>query len=90
MKVVKTQFYVEQLKSVLRFIALDNPYAALGFEKELTVKLELVKQQPKMCRASNYIDDSDYRDLIHQGYTLIYKIETKHILLLDIFKWQQR
>lgn len=32
------QFYVEQLRSAVHFIAFDNLYAVLGFEKELTVK----------------------------------------------------
>ncbi len=34
--------------------------------------------------------DKAYRDLIHQGYTVIYKVEEEKILILEIFKWQQR
>lgn len=88
--VVKTKFYLTQLKNILMFIALDNPYAALGFEKELNAKLDLVKHHPEMCRASKYMSEDSYRDLIHQGYTIIYKIKQHQILLLNIFKWQQR
>jgi len=32
----------------------------------------------------------EYRDLIYEGYTVIYKVETDKILILDIFKWQNR
>ncbi|BBP43362.1 type II toxin-antitoxin system RelE/ParE family toxin [Thiosulfativibrio zosterae] len=90
MRMIKTRFYIQQLQMILKYIALDNPYAALGFEKELQAKLNLVLTQPYLCRASRYMDDPSYRDLIHQGYTLIYKIHKDHLLLLDIFKWQVR
>ena len=92
MRLVKTRPYVQRLQAILRYIALDNPPASLSFERELQAKLELVKTQPLMCRPSNYLNDEAYRDLIHQGYTLIYKIEAQAqaIMVLDIFKWQQR
>lgn len=88
MKVVKTQFYQQQLINILRYIAIDQPLNALSFERELQKKLELIKEQPKISRPSHYHPNPNYRDLIHKGYTLIYKIEKQHILLLDIFKWQ--
>lgn len=90
MRLVKTRPYVQSLQTILRYIALDNPSAALSFERELQARLELIKTHPLMCRPSNYLNDEAYRDLIHQGYTLIYKIEEQAIVLLDIFKWQQR
>ena len=90
MRLVKTRPYVVRLQTILRYIALDNPSAALSFERELQAKLELVKNQPLMCRSSHYLKHEAYRDLIHQGYTIIYKLKQDEILLLDIFKWQQR
>ncbi|WP_044406516.1 type II toxin-antitoxin system RelE/ParE family toxin [Thiomicrospira microaerophila] len=90
MKLVKMRPYVVRLQSILRYIALDNPSAALSFERELQAKLELVKNQLFMCRPSHYFQHETYRDLIHQGYRIIYKEEQDTLLLLDIFKWQQR
>jgi plasmid stabilization system protein ParE len=90
MRLVKTRPYVVRLQGILRYIALDNPPAALSFERELQAKLELVKNQPLMCRPSHYLEHEAYRDLIHHGYTIIYKVEQDALLLLDIFKWQQR
>ena len=40
-----------------------------------------------MYRKSIYFDDENYRDLIHKGYTVIYKIKEDKIIILDIFKW---
>jgi plasmid stabilization system protein ParE len=90
MRLVKTRPCVVRLQAILRYIAFDNPPAALSFERELQAKLELVKNQPLMCRPSHYLQHETYRDLIHQGYTIIYKVEQDTLLLLDIFKWQQR
>ncbi len=90
MKIVASLFYIEQLQNILRYIALDNPYAALGFEKELSAKLHRVKDSPLMCRQSIYFDNGNFRDLIHKGYTVIYKIDNSQLILLDIFKWQGR
>lgn len=90
MQILRSSQYLNQLKTALKFIALDNPPAALSFERELNAKLELVKTQPLMCRASKYIPQQEYRDLIHQGYTIIYKIEANQLILLDLFKWQER
>lgn len=88
MTLIKTRSYVANLQTILRYIALDNPPAALSFERELQAKLELIKNQPLMCRSSHYINDEAYRDLIHQGYTIIYKVEQDALVVIDIFKWQ--
>lgn len=90
MKLIKTSGYLHALQNILRYIALDNPPAAAQFERELNARLQLVLANPEMCRPSHYMDDKRYRDLIYQGYTLIYKIDNSQIVLLDIFKWQQR
>lgn len=88
MKLVRQVGYVRALQNILRYIALDKPLAAVQFERELNARLELLCAQPQMCRISNYMNNPSYRDLIYQGYTVVYKIETDRLVLLDIFKWQ--
>lgn len=36
------------------------------------------------------MQDRAYRDMIYQGYTIIYKVEKEKILILEIFKWQNK
>lgn len=90
MKIIKSKFYLEALKAVLRYIALDNPSAALAFNLELEARLELIKTHPEMCRASRYHSSNLYRDLIYKGYTIIYKLDEQQIILLDIFRGQDK
>ncbi|MEA1982788.1 MAG: type II toxin-antitoxin system RelE/ParE family toxin [Campylobacterota bacterium] len=90
MIIVKDDVYLEQLFNILRTIKKDNKTPAIKFEKELSDKIELLKDNPQMCRQSNYFQSVDYRDLIYSGYTIIYKVEEEKILILEIFKWQSR
>ena len=75
---------------ILNFIASDKASAADTFSKELKKLFELLKENPLMFKASQYFEDSTYRDLTYKGYTIIYKIGHKDIMILEIFKWIDR
>lgn len=76
--------------NIILFIASDKPSAAVRFYIKLNEKLETLPDNPKRCRKSIYRKDENYRDLIFDGYTIIYKISKNTITVLDIFKWQKR
>ncbi len=82
--------YIKKLQQILIYIGYDKPSAAIKFEKELDKKILLLIKSPEMCTKSYYFNNDNYRDLIYQGYTVIYKIEKEKILILEIFKWQNR
>jgi len=90
MIIEKKPKFVFTLAKILKYIKKDKINPARKFEKELNQKLNLLKQNPQMCRKSIYFEDESYRDLIYSGYTVVYKIETEKILILEIFKWQNR
>lgn len=77
-----------QLLSILRYIAKDKKFATVDFESELNQKINDLVYFPLKYRASFYFEDKAYRDIIYQGYTIIYKVEKEKILILEIFKWQ--
>ncbi len=90
MKIIKDAKFSLELINILRFIAKDKKSAALKFEKELEIKIQGVVNFPLKHRKSYYFNDESYRDLIYQGYIIIYKIQNDAILMLEIFKWQDR
>ena len=90
MEIIKDGGYIEKLQSILIYIANDKPSAAIEFESQLEKKITSLLENPFMYRKSIYFNNDSYRDLIHQGYTIIYKIENETIMILDIFKWQDR
>ncbi len=90
MIIIKDEQYLSQLFNILKYIAKDKKSAALYFERKLNKKIIFLKDNPAQYRKSIYFDDEHYRDLIYQGYTIIYKIEKEKILILEIFKWIDR
>lgn len=90
MLIEKKPKFVHNLISILLYISQDNESVAKRFELELNQKIENLVFSPRKFRASIYFEDDSYRDMIYKGYTIIYKIESQQILILDIFKWQER
>jgi len=92
MKIIYEEQFKLSLQEISKYIARDKVDASMNFKKELKKKIELIVENPEMYRASIYHDNENYRDLIHQGYTTIYKIdyESRSIKILDIFKWVNR
>ena len=85
-----TDLFLEQFNSILTYISKDRKSTSYQFKKDIQKRITLLKENPLMCRASYYFEDKAYRDLTYQGYTIIYKVEDKHIIILEIFKWQNR
>ncbi len=90
MIIIKDKLFQKQFFEILKFIAKDKITAAKKFENELSHLIQNLVNSPYKFRASYYFEDETYRDLIYQGYTIIYKIETNKILILEIFKWQNK
>ena len=90
MKIRIENDFEQSLLAIIDYIAADKKSAAIKFKKELQEKLSLTKNQPYMNRKSYYFKDEAYRDLIHYGYTVVYKVSEDYIIVLDIFKWIDR
>jgi plasmid stabilization system protein ParE len=90
MIIEKKPRFQRQLASVLLFIAQDKKGAALEFERVLDRQIKSLPNFPYKFRKSIYFEEEGYRDLIFKGYTIIYKVESERILILEIFKWHER
>ncbi len=90
MIIEKKPKFIYGLMSILRFIKKDKISASKKFESELEKKIKNLINFPNKFKQSTYFEDEAYRDLIHNGYTIIYKVEQEKITILDIFKWQER
>lgn len=90
MKIIKDTKFVSQLIDILRYIAKDKKSVAIKFDRELDALIKDLTNYPLKYRKSYYMDNEAYRDLIYKGYTIIYKVEAEQILILEIFKWQDR
>jgi mRNA-degrading endonuclease RelE of RelBE toxin-antitoxin system len=91
-EIVKSPLYNVQLIKRLKNIAMDTPNNARKFKKKLDKHIYDLDYMPYKFRASYYYDNENTRDLIVQGYTIPYLIdeENQKIIILDIFKWEER
>jgi len=91
-QIVKSPTYNVQLIKRLKTIASDSPNNARKFKKTLDEHIYNLDYMPYKFRKSYHYDDENIRDLIVQGYTIPYMIdeENQKIIVLDIFKWENR
>ena len=90
MRIEKNPSFNDKLLSILKYIAINNPANAKNFKKELDKKVTALVNMPFKCRQSMHHDDINVRDLIFKGYTITYIIDNEIIVIIDIFKWENR
>jgi plasmid stabilization system protein ParE len=90
LKLIRKAHFIASLKSILEFIAQDKPSAALDFFSQLDRQLLTLLESPYMYRKSHYFTEECYRDFIFKGYTVIYKVDSNTVYVLEIFKWKKR
>jgi len=77
----------KDLLNIYKYISKnDSSTKAKKFIIELSKKIESLDSMPSRCRGSYYSDDIDTKDLIHKGYTIVFKIIDKNIHILTIFR----
>jgi len=79
-----TRFKIH-LKTIAFFIKKDNRNASIRFVKELKLQINQLIDMPKKYQQSKYYDDETIRDMVFKGYTIIYKIYSDKIIILEIF-----
>jgi len=92
MQLIYDPFFVQEMIALLDVIAKDSPTCADAFENELRERLANLAHFPYKFRRSIHHDDEQIRDYIFKGYTIPYLVdeEKDQLVVLDIFKWQDR
>lgn len=89
MKILYSEKFNMDLKSILDFISEDSKKNAKQFAKDLR---EIINQIPPFLykyRQSIYFDNISIRDCIFKGYAIPYKISKNSITLLGITKYKE-
>lgn len=92
MEIIRRKEYVDALDRILEYIAQDNFSASKKLLKLFDKRINKLDFMPYKFRKSYYYNDETIRDLIVEGYTIPYLIDEvkKQIVILDIFKWEDR
>jgi len=77
----------EDLLNIKSYITKqDSQNKANIFLSELKSQINTLNKMPKRCRKSYYTDSENTHDLIHKGYTIVYKIINTRVHILSIFR----
>ena len=87
MKIIYSDDAKLNLISIKKFIKLDNINSANKFISKLKFTIEELDNFPYKYRKSIYFEDESIRDMIFNGYTIIYQIDKiqQQIKILEIF-----
>lgn len=72
------------LEEIADYIAIDNPRRAASFVNELTAKAEAIGLQPYTWPLLRLRVTNGIRQRIHGNYLILYRVETKRVLILHI------
>lgn len=85
-KVVVSPDAERDFDTLFRFVALDNPAAARAFVAGLRKRLKTLTAMPKRCPRApeDRLDGLEIRHLIHGRYRIIFAIDGKTVVILQI------
>jgi len=90
MKIIYKDSFVNRLENQIDFIAVNNPLRAKKFKQELVSRIKDIKYNPLSFRKSIYFDNSNIRDLIFKGYTIVFRINNNVIEVFGFVKYQDK
>jgi len=78
------------LTSIQDFIAEDDPSAAERWVDGLASAVELAARLPNSGRIVPELQRPEVRELVRGGYRIVYRVESKRILVLTVFEGHMR
>ncbi len=87
-EIIITEAFTEKLLDILNRIKQDRPIVADNFKKEILKKIKSLRNMPLRHRQSIYFEDESIRDLIFKGFTVVFEVRTKEVIVFSIVKHQ--
>lgn len=84
--VIEQEAFNDLLNIKIYITEQDSKIKADTFISELKQKIKSLQEMPQRCRKSLYTDSENTHDLIHKGYTIVYKVIDDSIHILTIFR----
>lgn len=92
MKIKLKGSFVSRLSRQVDYIAYDSPIRARKFQKDIIKAIKSILPNPYKHRQSIYFEDTNIRDLIFKGYTIVFRIVEKDniIEVFGFVKYQEK
>ncbi len=86
-KLIWSPAATEDLRQLVRYIAIDNPERAAAFGLRLIDRVEQLQGFPEMGRMVPERQDRNIREIIIRPYRVIYRVTHEHQLLEIVRVW---
>ncbi|HCZ37727.1 MAG TPA: type II toxin-antitoxin system mRNA interferase toxin, RelE/StbE family [Cytophagales bacterium] len=83
-KIIWTDFAIEDLRLIHNYISKDSKLYADRFISKLITRIEQLEKFPQSGRVVPEFDNKILRELIESNYRIIYRIEQNHIGIVRI------
>jgi len=86
-KIIVEPEAIQDLLNIKSYITKqDTSIKSNNFISELKSKIKSLTKMPQRCRKSLYSQSDNTHDIIHKGYTIVYKIIDTNVHILTIFR----
>jgi toxin ParE1/3/4 len=75
---------LNRIGEAAEYIARDRPGAAARWVETLFARVELLAKSPAQGKVVPEIRRQDIREIQHQGYRVIYRIDDKKLVILTV------
>lgn len=84
MRVEWSTLALDDLDDVTRYIGKDSPYYARELAERIFETTDRLRDFPLSGRAVPEADDTAVREVIVQGYRVMYRVEDQRVLILAV------
>lgn len=89
MKIIWSPLSVDRLEKIYEFISETNSIFAPKIIKKIFSKVDSLKSFPERGRKVPETNREDIREIFESEFRIIYKVETKRIVILTIRNFKQ-
>mgnify|MGYP003706102285 CR=1 FL=1 len=89
MKIIYKETFVVRLEKQLKYISENSPKSAKKLKTEFIQRIKTNPDNPYLFRKSIYFENDSVRDLIHKGYTIVFRINENQIEIFGLTRFQE-
>ena len=90
MKIIYKETFVVRLEKQLKYISENSPKSAKKLKTEFIQRIKTIPKNPYLFRKSIYFENDSVRDLIHKGFTIVFRINENQIEIFGLTRFQEK
>ena len=89
MQILYKDTFIIRLQDQWRYLNERSPKAAQRFKTKIIDKIKGISRNPYHCRKSMCFDDDSIRDLVYDGYTVVFRVNGNQVEVFGLVRYQE-